>query len=249
MARPRILLVPTMTEVEWRIKPLLSEWAEVASFDAPGVGAEPLTATTVEAIVERGVAELDRLGWDDWVGVGDEFGSAVAIRVAAARREGLAGLALGHAALSLSRSGSRPRISPEVVDALIQMVATDFRSYVRALSQLTQNAYDDELADAYLERVKPEVGAAYLPELLGPMAEEDMEPVIRSLGVPLLLVEHRGCLMWTPESFEDATAAFPDATTASMEVKPSVNPEFAELLREFCSSLPARPRESARQRP
>jgi pimeloyl-ACP methyl ester carboxylesterase len=247
--RPHILLVPTLSDVEWRIKPLLAEWADVASFNAPGVGDEPMTDPTAAAIVERGLAELDRLGWDSWVVVGDEIGSAQAVRIAAARPEGLAGLALGHASLSLRRTGSRPPIHAEMVDALVQMVETDFRSYVRALSQLTQGAYDDAMADAYWDRVKPEVAAAYMPELLGPVAEEDLEPMIRSLGVPLLLVEHVGCLMWTPESFEDAASAFSDATTASMELKPSVNPEFAELLREFCSSLPARPRESTRQRP
>ena len=44
MDRPRVLLVPTLTEVEWKIRPLIEEWAEVASFDAPGVGDEPATA-------------------------------------------------------------------------------------------------------------------------------------------------------------------------------------------------------------
>ena len=41
MERPRLLLVPMLTEVEWVIRPLLEEWAEVASYDAPGVGDEP----------------------------------------------------------------------------------------------------------------------------------------------------------------------------------------------------------------
>ncbi len=76
--------------------------------------------------------------------------------------------------------------------------------------------------------------ASYIPEMIGEAAEEDLEPILRDLGVPLLLVEHRGCLMWTHEGFEAVTAAFPDARTAAMDVKPSVNPEFAELLRDFC---------------
>jgi pimeloyl-ACP methyl ester carboxylesterase len=247
MARPRILLVPTTTEVEWKIRPLLSEWAEVASFDAPGVGEEPMTTPTAEGIVQRGLAELDRLGWDSWVVVGDEIGASQAIRIAAARPEGLMGLALGHPSLSLSQSGTRPPVRSEMVDALVRMAETDFRSYVRALTQLTQQAYDDELADAYMERVDREAVVAYLPEVLGATAEEDLEPLLHSIDAPLLMVEHRGCLLWTPESFEDATAAFPEATTASMDLKPSVNPEFAELLREFCSSLPAPPGASARQ--
>ena len=45
MERPRLLLVPMLTEVEWVIRPLLEEWAEVASYDAPGVGDEPAVET------------------------------------------------------------------------------------------------------------------------------------------------------------------------------------------------------------
>jgi hypothetical protein len=37
--RPRILLGPSLTELEWLIKSQLEQWAEVASFDALGVGA------------------------------------------------------------------------------------------------------------------------------------------------------------------------------------------------------------------
>ncbi|MGZ8667343.1 MAG: hypothetical protein ACXWZM_09570 [Solirubrobacterales bacterium] len=33
MSRPRVLLMPSLTEVEWRTRPLIEEWAEVASFD------------------------------------------------------------------------------------------------------------------------------------------------------------------------------------------------------------------------
>ena len=55
MDRPRVLLVPTLTEVEWKIRPLIEEWAEVASFDAPGVGDEPATTLTPEAISPEGL--------------------------------------------------------------------------------------------------------------------------------------------------------------------------------------------------
>jgi pimeloyl-ACP methyl ester carboxylesterase len=245
MARPRILLVPTLTEVEWKIKPLLEDWAEVASFDAPGVGDEPPTEPTAAAIVKRGLDEIDRLGWEDWVVVGDEIGTPQAIRIAAARPDGVRGLALGHAALSLGRAGDRPALRSEMVDVLVQLAETDFRSYVRGLSQITQQAYDDELADRYIERVQPDVVADYMPEVLGPAGDEDLEPMLREVDVPLLFVEHKECLMWTPESFEDAARAFPDAMTASMDLKPSVNPEFVELLREFCSALPTSVQESA----
>jgi hypothetical protein len=54
--------------------------------------------------------------------------------------------------------------------------------------------------------------------------------------VPLLLAEHRSCLIWTAESFEDVTARFPDARTCSCTEKPSVSPDFAKALRELCEA-------------
>jgi pimeloyl-ACP methyl ester carboxylesterase len=235
VTRPRLLLMPTVSEVEWRIRPQLEEWAEVASFDAPGIGDEPAADRFgAGAIVERGLAELDARGWDRVVVVGDEIGAAQAIRLAGRRPEAVEAIALGHPALSLRSEGDRSPLNGDVVNALVQLARTDFRSYVRALSQLTQNAYDEELAQLYLDRVDRETVEAYLPAMFGPESEEDLEPVLRSLDVPMLLVEHEGCLMWTRTGYEDATAAFPQARTASMELKPSVNPEFAELLREFC---------------
>ena len=232
--------MPTVTEVEWKIRPLIEEWAEVASFDAPGVGEEPSGGDfSAEAIIERALAELDQLGWERLVLVGDEVGAAQAIRVAERRPDVVEALALGHPAMSLRTDGARAPLSGDVATAVVQMARTDYRSFVRALTQLTQNAYDDEMAELYMERVRPSVIEAYMSVLFGPEAQQDLEPVLRSLTVPKLLVEHEGCLLWTREGYEDATAAFPEARTASMDVKPSVNPEFAVLLRDFCASLPA----------
>lgn len=239
MPRPRVLLMPTLSEVEWSIRPLIEEWAEVASFDAPGVGDEPAADFSADAVIDRGVAELERLGWEHYVLVGDEFGAAQAVRLASRRPQGIAALALGHPALSLSSAGDGAPINGDVTEAVMQIARTDYRSFVRALTQVTQNAYDDELAERYMERVPPAAVASYIPEMLGDAASEDLEPTLRQLGVPLLLVEHRGCLMWTSDGFEAVAAAFPQATTASMELKPSVNPEFDALLRDFCASLPA----------
>ncbi len=67
--------------------------------------------------------------------------------------------------------------------------------------------------------------------------EESMGTVLRKLEIPLLFVQHEGCLLYTSEGFEDVAAEFGDATTASVQVKPSANPEFAEILREFCEGL------------
>jgi pimeloyl-ACP methyl ester carboxylesterase len=237
MDRPHVLLVPTLTEVEWKIKPLLQEWAEVASFDAPGVGNEPTTALTPEAIVARGVEEIDRRGWERCVIVGDEAGAAQATHIAGARPAATRALVLGHATLTFGRDGPRRPLNGELFDALVQLAHTDYRSYVRALCQLTQHAYDDELADRYMERVSQEVALGYLEHLLPRMETERLEPILGSLGVPMLLVQHRGCLGWTAEGFEDAVAAFPDATTGSVEIKASCDPRFAELIREFCEGL------------
>lgn len=49
MTRPRILLVPNFTELEWLVKPRLEEWAEVASYDPPGVGEGNGTAALIAA--------------------------------------------------------------------------------------------------------------------------------------------------------------------------------------------------------
>jgi hypothetical protein len=55
-------------------------------------------------------------------------------------------------------------------------------------------------------------------------------------GVPMLFAQHEGCLMFTPEGYADAVAAFPDAQTLSTPEKPSASPAFAEALRSFCMS-------------
>jgi hypothetical protein len=64
------LLIPEFTELQWTIKPELERWAEVRSFDPPGVGAEPspdeLSQLTRQAVVDRGLQELDRAGWESF---------------------------------------------------------------------------------------------------------------------------------------------------------------------------------------
>lgn len=235
MTRPRLLLIPTLTEVEWGITPLLEEWAEVASFDAPGLGTEPAAElVTLEAVAERGLEELDRRGWERCVVVADEFGVAAAVELAGRRPASVQALALGHPHLSFEREGERAPIRSEMLDAFGQLARTDYKSWVRALSQITRGAYDDEFAERYMERVSPEVAASWLDVNLPRYERSRTGAVLRRLDVPLLLAEHRECLLFTQASYEDAVAAFPAATTTSVEEKPSMSPRFAEALREFC---------------
>lgn len=240
--------MPSLTELEWTIKPLLEDWADVASYDAPGVGDEPpAEGLTLEATARRGLEELDRRGWDHCVVVGDEFGSVPAVLLARAREEAVIGLALGHATASYSRSGDRPAINPAVTDALAQLAEVDFKSFTRQefrgwhglRDALEKEPGPDEMADSYLGRVPHKVATAFYRELLEHEREheERVEGALRALSMPLLLVRHEGCLMFTKDGFDEIVAALPDAARATTTAKPSVDPAFAEILREFCTTV------------
>ncbi len=233
IARPRLLLVPTLTQIEWRIKPLLEEWAEVTCFDMPGVGDEPpADHPGREALIARGVEQLERVGWESCVIVGDEFGVFSAVPVAAVHPERVAGLALGHACLKVGPDS----LNGEVMSAFMSLAEVDYRTYARHLTQITQDAYDDETADEYIRRIPQQVSLDYLPQV-AEATGEDLEPILRDLGRPLLFAEHEGCLGWTAEGYKQAVAAFPEAMTVSTTEKCSVSPAFAEALRDFCAGL------------
>jgi hypothetical protein len=151
MGKPRILLIPAFSELEWRIRPQLEQWAEVASFDAPGVGEESVSRE-----------ELERIASED---------------------------------------GYRHQ----------------------------------ELSSRILERVPQEL---FTRAWLGGRWEP-LDVLLGNLDIPLLLVQHKGCLLYTEEGFEDAVAAFPAARSASVDEKPSVSDEFAELFRDLCRSVVA----------
>jgi pimeloyl-ACP methyl ester carboxylesterase len=238
VARPRILLCPQFTEVEWTIAPQLSEWAEVATFDAPGVGDEPMPEgdigqLTRDLVVGRALQELDELGWDSYFVVGDAWGAATAVRVAVARPEPVRGLALGHASLDYDTAGDRPAVNGEVVAAMTQLMRTDQDSFVRyGLTQFTQGAFDEETSGRMVDRFPRDAAAQVWemnverPEAIGAMLDK--------LDTSLLLTKHDGCLVFTPEGYEDVTAAFPAAQTATTQKASSASEEFAAALREFC---------------
>jgi hypothetical protein len=236
--RPRLLLVPSISELEWdRIRPLLETWADVASYDLPGLGADaPAGSLDLEATVQRGVSELDGRGWSDAIVVGDQFGAGLAVLVATAWKGSVGGLALGHACLNFRRDGERPAISAAVADFQLQL--TQIGAPAAAEQMFVQGlevTYGEEVAARIRERLSPSFTREFAQLLL---SHQDLElgPLLRELGAPLLLAEHRDCPLWTAEGFEDAAAAFPDATTIAVTENPGSSQEFAAALQSFARS-------------
>ena len=232
------MLVPDLTEIEWGIRPLLEQWADVASYDAPGVGDRPLAAAIDgDVLAHAGLDELHRRGWSEAIIVADGYANHVAVRLGSLLGDGTRGIALGHACLSLASTGARPARTPGVFDVLIQLARTDYGSFRRALTQITTGSFDDEMVERVTERVPQGVAERYLEWIEAEGEGIRWEDTLRELGVPLLLAEHHGCVQWTREGYEDAVAAFPGAATASCSRKPSVDEGFAEALRSFCSQI------------
>ena len=241
MSRPRLLLIPEFTELTWTIKPQLAEWAEVASYDPPGVGAEPLpkgdvSSFTREVIADRGLAELDRLGWDRCFLLADSWGIPVAVSIAERRPGSILGMALGHAVVSISRHGERPTESAAIHDALAQLVRKDGEAFLRyGIAQSTAGSVSEDLAERMVERFPKEL----LIEGWKAVTAEDERfgDVLRELDLPLLLAKHEGCLMSTDEGFEDARKALPNAPAISVPAAPSTSEDFAVAVREFCEEV------------
>ena len=243
MDRPRLLLVPMLTEVEWVIRPLLEEWAEVASYDAPGVGDEPAVENPgSEATGRRGLEEVDRRGWDSFIIVADEFGVAGASHLAVAAGDRVRGIALGHARVSNAIDGPRPALNREVLHGLQSLLRTDPRTFVRQLFKLTggeqtQGGYGEGIADEWVRRVPMEIAAPFYDARV----EEGvaMGERLATLDRPMLFAQHKGCLLFTEEGFDDAVAALPDARVFRCNEKPSTSADFVPVLREFCGTLSA----------
>src|SRR5262245_60223768 len=242
MTRPRLLLCPMFTEVEWTIAPQLSEWAEVATFDAPGVGDEPmpggdLTSLNREMVVQRALQEVDSRGWKSYFAVGDAWGTATAVRVAIARPQQVPGVALGHAALSYGREGMRPPVNKEVTAAMTQLLRSDYDSFVRyGMTQFTQGAFDEKTSERIVARFPPMEIASQVWESTIDQAEP-IGNLLRKLDVPMLLSKHDGCLVFTAEGYEDAVRAFPEARRTSVSQASSASEEFAAALRDFCEGV------------
>ena len=230
--------MPQLTELEWLIKPLLEEWAEVASYDAPGVGSEPGSDQfNSEAVAGRGLEEADRRGWDRCVVVADEFGVAAAAHLLAAAPEVVQAMAVGHARLTNELEGERAPLNREVHAGLGAMMRADTRMFIRQLFRLTggetmEGGYQENMVNEYLERVPVEL----LVHFWGSRSDEGKQigDQLRRVEVPLLLAQHKGCLLYTDEGFDDAVEALPHTQVVRLPDKPSTSPEFAGVLEAFC---------------
>jgi pimeloyl-ACP methyl ester carboxylesterase len=224
--------------VEWSIAPQLAEWAEVATFDAPGVGNEPLpddqSDLNREMVVRRALDVVDGLGWDSYYVVGDAWGTATAVRFAVARPDRVLGIALGHASVNYRADGERPAVNGELVAAMAQLLRSDYDSFVRyGLTQFTQGGFDEETAGRMVDRFPPMEIATKVWEM-NVSTPEPIGELLAQLDKPMLLAKHHGCLVFTPEGYADLVSSFPDATTVTVEKAISASEEFAVALRAFC---------------
>ena len=124
------------------------------------------------------------------------------------------GIALGHARVSNAIDGPRPALNREVLHGLQSLLRTDPRTFVRQLFKLTggeqtQGGYGEAIADEWVRRVPMELAAPFYEARVEEGAA--MGERLASLDVPMLLAQHKGCLLFTEEGFDDAVAAFPDA--------------------------------------
>ena len=249
--KPRLLLVPSFTELEWGIRPKLEQWADVASFDAAGVGG---SASPFEAGLDRspsaelldrwrqvsagqGLAEVDRRGWERFVVVTDSYGSATAVRIAKARPQAVSGLAIGHAALSHSSEGERAPERAAIWEAFIQLARQGSDAFVRhGIAQMTRGGIDEQTAEQVVARFPDGEQVTAMVEAIG----QEPEPIgddLAELGLPLLLAKHDGCLASTDEGFADIVAAFPDAETVICPEMCASSPTFAVAIRAFAEGI------------
>jgi hypothetical protein len=232
--RPRLLLLPEVTEIQWTIRPQLEAWADVRSFDPPGIGTEPGTPSP-DAMTRRAVAELEDAGWNRFVVLADAWAVPLAVRLAQARPGQVVAMALGHSALSTRRDGDRPPISPAVYDAVTQLVRNDAPTFLRhALVQVTRGSADEQLAERIIERVPQARVAEFWDVLTQPVSfGEELD----ALGLPLLLAAHGECLMHTEEGFEDAVGSVNHVRAVVCDEAPCVDAAFADAVRELCDQV------------
>jgi hypothetical protein len=236
--RPKLLLLPEWTEVEWTtIRPRLEKWADVASFDIPGVGDEPRAETIDrDTLVGRALEELSRRGWERCFVAADGWAISTGVRVALAQPQAVLGMILGHARLSHRREGDRAPINGAVWEAMNELVHKDHEAFIlHGITQVTGGSVDEEVARQMVERFPHDLIATGFELLTSD--DDELEKLLGQLVCPLLLAKHEECLMATEEGFEDAAAAFPQARTVSVKEAPQSSEKFADAMREFCEEV------------
>lgn len=249
--KPRLLLVPSFTELEWGIRPVLEEWVEVISFDTPGVGGNETSFGVVrdssrsaeslsrwrDAAARIALREVDRSGWERFFIVADSYGSVTGVRIAGMRPDAILGMAIGHAALSHATEGERATERAVVWEAMTQLARQGSEAFVRyGIAQMTRGGIDEETAQQMVERFPDMDLIQAMVEAIG----REPEPIgdqLAAMDSPLLLAKHDGCLSRTDEGFEDIVAAFPEAATVNCPEMCASSPAFAEALREFCERV------------
>jgi hypothetical protein len=232
--RPRILYVPIFGAFEAAVfTEQTAEWADVGSFDGPGVGTrrdDPVGE--IEDVAAAGAERLDELGWATCVLVCDSHSQAAGIELALADPR-VAGVCVSHAAVRYSSEGDRAPLRAGVHSAAAQLLESDLRSFGHALTQLTQGTIDEHWVERFLENVPRETARIRTGQL-------DGRELVSRLGEwsgEILLGLHDGCMMWTREGFEDAVAAVPHAATMECDGIPLANARFIEAIRELSARV------------
>jgi hypothetical protein len=219
--KARVLYVPLFLEVESeRFAEVVDDWAEVASFDVP-----------VEGAVEAAHARLDALAWDECVLVADGYAQRLGVQIVLSRPDRFRAVAVGHAARRFRTEPPRPALHPEVIAAATQLLETDYMAFWRAVTQLTQGGMPDAWVERWAAAVPRERARAVF---LG--AAETQPPAAEGLiefDGPVLLAQHKDCVLWTAEGFDDMVAALPRARAVRCREIPPFDPVFGEALRDL----------------
>jgi hypothetical protein len=67
--------------------------------------------------------------------------------------------------------------------------------------------------------------------------DEPIGELLAELDIPMLLSKHESCLVFTPEGYEDAVRALPQARRTSVSRASSASEEFAAALKDFCEQV------------
>ncbi len=203
-------LVRSFAELEWGIRPALEEWAEVTSFDAPGVGGNEippeveldpsrgaeLLSRWRDAAARIGVDAVDRRGWERFVVVTDSYGAPTAVcaspRCGVMSSSDLRSVTL---LVSHSREGERAPERAGVFAAMVQLARQGSEAFVRyGIAQMTRGGIDEDTAQKMVERFPDMELVTVMLEALA----QDPEPI----GEDLAALEsaaprwqsHEGCL-------------------------------------------------------